>query len=498
MPIPGSGNVVAITVKTNNQTSSGLSAVEARFASFGKNIGKTLGGITAVLAGGIGGSGLLAMATPLAAAGVAVGAFGAVAIPVLTKVNDAQTKLTAAQLAYSKATTAAGRASALKAEQMATENLTGSQVKLMGVMQQIRGLWTQLGNRMSPLILAIAQMAEKLLRDLMPALNKLVPAGAKIIQAFLIPLDRLLSSRFFARFVDDMVRFGVAAANVVGPAVVQLLKVLMQLFMQLLPSGLVILKLLLPAFITLVQQLVPFIVLGAQLTAIVLKWLSANRLLIPALWALVAVLIATRVAALANPFTAIIGAVILLAFIIQRYRVQIINALVDIINFFFKLPGYIWKAISGLGSIMWNAGRNAVIGFWNGFVSMFSSFIRWLETNTIGRILRALGFLSPPKWAVDAGKQIVVGMQKGMTTGFGALPGLSTVAAPLAVRAGGQIAGAGGVMARGGGHNITINVAVSPGTHPRETGRAIAAALSPYLASGGQIGAGPRGKVKIG
>src|SRR5258708_21284563 len=140
-------NVVQITVTSKNSTKAGFGAAKADaeaaatgiaaiFDKMGRNVNKHLSGLGSGLgaSGGIlaAGSGLLAMAGPIGAAGLALGAFGAVAVPVLMKVEKAHQALTAAQLQYNKATTAAGRATALKADAAATAGLTSQQIGLMG------------------------------------------------------------------------------------------------------------------------------------------------------------------------------------------------------------------------------------------------------------------------------------------------------------------------------------------------------------------------------
>src|SRR5258708_34474414 len=119
-------NIVEVIIKVKDDASAALKNHQTAVTGLG-NVVKGFGGALA-------GSGLLSLGNPLAAAGVAMGAFAAVAIPTLTKVQAAQTALTTAQQAYAHATTNAQRVTALKAEQKATENLTGAEKAMMGPM----------------------------------------------------------------------------------------------------------------------------------------------------------------------------------------------------------------------------------------------------------------------------------------------------------------------------------------------------------------------------
>jgi len=294
-------NQIQITVTSKNKTGPGfaeaLKEADGFAAKMGvifdrigqqaqtrlKNIGKvgpTGGGIFA------GAAGLLAMAAPLGAAGVAMAAFGAVAIPVLTKVETAHKNLLAAQLQYNKATTASGRASALAAEQRATAGLTDAQKGLMGQIGGLQKSWNGLLNQMTPVIVTVAALAIKLGQTLMPIIQKLAPAGAKVVMDFLAPMTKLFNSPIGVQFFAAVAKFAVQAGALVGPQIIRLLGVLMVLFMQLMPAGMKILQALLPVIVTLVSDLTPVIVAVANLAAGLLTWLAANHLLIPAIAAL--------------------------------------------------------------------------------------------------------------------------------------------------------------------------------------------------------------------
>jgi hypothetical protein len=233
-----------------------------------------------------GGSGALALAGPLAGATLAMGAFGAVAIPTLTKVHAAQVKLTAAQQAYSLATTKAQRASALKAEQQATLGLTGAEKGLMQPLAQLSQMWGRLQTAVAPVLGYVVKFAVVILREAMPAIRTLALAGGKILTSFLASFDQLLASSTFRQFISVMVKFGTTASSVLAPQMTALLKVFMRLFIQTGPAGLQLLRALLPAIVALTNSLVPVITVLAKVLAVTVTWLAQRHLLIPFLGAL--------------------------------------------------------------------------------------------------------------------------------------------------------------------------------------------------------------------
>jgi hypothetical protein len=329
-------NTVEILVKSKNKTGEGFKAAEAEAEASGGRIASIFDKVTTsvnaklgTIGAGIGkaaglfagGSGLLAMAGPIGAAGIAMGAFGAIAVPVIDKLTKAHTALAAAQLQYSKATTAAGRASALKAETAATAGLTDAQKGLMG---QAAGLSQQFGklvNQLTPVVVMVAALAVKLGTALMPVIQKLAPVGAQVIAGFLGPLVKLLNSPVGVQFFAAVAKFGAQAAGLIGPQVIKLLGALMVLFMQLMPAGIKILAVLLPLIVLMVANLTPVIVAVANLVAGMLTWLQANHLLIPALGLLGAALLAMGLAMDANPIGLLItGLLLLTVALVQAWR----------------------------------------------------------------------------------------------------------------------------------------------------------------------------------
>lgn len=345
---------------------SGLSGALSR-------LGKVMGGAGGVAAGALG----LGLAGPLAAGTLALGAFGAVAIPILSKVTAAQAKLTAAQAQYAKATTASGRATALKAEAAATAGLTDSQKGLMGQVGQLKGMWDRLENSMTPVVVGVASMALKLGTALMPAMDKLVPAGAKVIDGFLTPLTALFASPFFGQFVTQMSALATQVAPILGQALTKLLVVFLQMFMQAGPAAVQVLGQLLPAIIDMASGLVPVVALVTKVAASVIGWLNANHLLIPALIAVgVAVALASGGLTLIIPAIAlVVGGIVHLWQTSQVFR-QIVTDVFAVVGyvvlswaelvlneFHIVVDGFLW-AVHGMlvGAQLFARGFDAVFG----------------------------------------------------------------------------------------------------------------------------------------
>jgi phage-related protein len=335
-------NIVSVTVRVTNGTSPGLSQATAAATKAGDEAGKgfsekfaaRLGtaGKNSAIGGGLfaGLSSALAMAAPLGAAGLAVGAFGAVAIPIFENLKKSTTANQAAQLAYNHAvekakqsydqavagaTTAKQKTAALATEQKAldaaqltldqhTTKLSGSQQGLADQVTKLQTAWKQTQAAMAPVVLTVAKLGVGLLQSLMPALQALATAGAAVLTPLINDFAALVKSPFFTEFTKVMSQAAKQIGPLLGKAVTDLIKVLMQLFIQLMPAGLQILKLLLPAFVQLTADLIPGIVAMANATAIAMKWLQVHRLLLPVL-----ALLTIAILALTSPIAAVVIAI---------------------------------------------------------------------------------------------------------------------------------------------------------------------------------------------
>lgn len=162
------------------------------------------------------------------------------------------------------------------------------------------------------------------------------------------------------------------------------------------------------------------------------------------------------------------------------------------------LPGRIVGAFNGVGDWLWSAGKNLVIGMWNGLVSMQA----WIKDKVLdffkgllGPIAKALGLGSPSRITAQYGKWLVEGMANGILGNLRMLAGASDAmgAAAFAGLGGGvtgpslastaNLVGAGGV---GLGSSVTIAPIVTvEGSliHERELGNTVQDALARAMTS---------------
>ena len=136
-----------------------------------------------------------------------------------------------------------------------------------------------------------------------------------------------------------------------------------------------------------------------------------------------------------------------------------------IVDWFASLPGRIQEAVGDLGSTLWQAGYDLVMGFWRGILSLKD----WLAdqiANFFGSLIpgwakKFLGIKSPSSVFAVIGRQSAEGYIAGFATGISgfklALPSLQSPA-----YVGGSVAGAATPIAGGYGP-VSVNISVSGG-----------------------------------
>lgn len=271
-------NVVEVIIRTkDDEARAGLKATEEEAKASGERSGKGFserfkGAMGNLGKGGLGFAGLssaLSMAAPLGAAGVAVGAFAAVAVPEMDKVQQAMSKTG-------------------KAGQQAWKQLTPSEQGLGTAMKSVSSAFHQVQASLAPVLASVAKMASRLLIDLMPALRIMATAGGKVIEGFLKPFDALVRSNTFEKFIKVMAQGAQQIAPLLGGVLTGLVKLLMTLFIQLMPAGVQILGVLLPTIVQLLISMTPVVTVVAQLIANFVAFLAKTHLLIPLLGVLAA------------------------------------------------------------------------------------------------------------------------------------------------------------------------------------------------------------------
>lgn len=91
----------------------------------------------------------------------------------------------------------------------------------------------------------------------------------------------------------------------------------------------------------------------------------------------------------------------------------------NIVGWWQRLPGEIGRWLSNLPATLSNAGRDAVMGLWNGFLSMgswlYNNIMGWVRSYVPGPVLEFLGIASPSKMFRDEiGKMIPKGLMLGI------------------------------------------------------------------------------------
>jgi hypothetical protein len=222
-------NVKTVADKVSGKTGTlgGLLNPVGIGAAAGVALGPSALGLTAGLAG---------IGAGFAAAAGDAGAFGAVAKGMFTDVTTAQAALTTATAAYNKATTDAGRASALKAEQAALAGLTPAEKQLATELNALSAAWKQLQKAEQPVVGAAIAPWLKTAIDGMGLLKPLISDGAQAIELLGNEADQALSSPFWQKFSSTFGQTGEEALQVFGTAAGQVADGLAHLFVAFAPD----------------------------------------------------------------------------------------------------------------------------------------------------------------------------------------------------------------------------------------------------------------------
>lgn len=106
-----------------------------------------------------------------------------------------------------------------------------------------------------------------------------------------------------------------------------------------------------------------------------------------------------------------------IADIIQRFfffGVDVINTVWD---FFSQLPGTILNAIGDLGSLLYDVGRNAIQGLWDGMKNMAGSVLSWAKDfagDVVEKITKPWELFSPSRVFRDIGVNVMKGLLMGL------------------------------------------------------------------------------------
>jgi hypothetical protein len=123
----------------------------------------------------------------------------------------------------------------------------------------------------------------------------------------------------------------------------------------------------------------------------------------------------------------------------DRIKSGTVNRVLGLVSYVRGMPGRIKSALGGLGSLLYNSGRNVVTGLWNGIKGMGGwlkgQLIGWAKSTIPGPIAKALGIGSPSKVLADeVGHWLPAGVAKGAEDNRGvidkAMAGLVTAPSP--------------------------------------------------------------------
>jgi phage-related protein len=103
-----------------------------------------------------------------------------------------------------------------------------------------------------------------------------------------------------------------------------------------------------------------------------------------------------------------------------QVRQAIVDRFNDAVNWLRGVPGMITGALGNLGGLLYNAGRDLVLGFWNGIVSLWNWLVGEVQNlfgGLAGWAKSILGIASPSKVFAAIGKELPAGLAIGMDVG---------------------------------------------------------------------------------
>jgi phage-related protein len=165
----------------------------------------------------------------------------------------------------------------------------------------------------------------------------------------------------------------------------------------------------------------------------------------------------------------------------------------DIGNWFRRLPGEIWGFIKDIPKLFEIIGKNAIIGIWNGIISLggwlWSQITGFVNSYIINPVKSLLGIFSPSRVFAEHGRFIVEGLALGITqNAHKATAAVTSLSRSVAGSFNPDLS-AGGLGGGGRGTTVylspTINVQGIVGD-AGATGRQIAQSLNTYLRQTGQ------------
>jgi hypothetical protein len=170
-----------------------------------------------------------------------IGAVGIIAMPLITKMIGDYQKLTLAQQQYKAATTGTQRAAALQAEAKATENLTGSEKGLFGMLQQVMGLYHRLQSEFAKPLASALTPWFSVAKSLIGLLPLIIGPALGSIKTLGQVVSSIVKSPEFHQFITMLGTFGAFALKQFGLAGIALAHAFVEIVIAFMPLARVIL-----------------------------------------------------------------------------------------------------------------------------------------------------------------------------------------------------------------------------------------------------------------
>lgn len=509
----------------------GLAAAEAAAgaAASGGFLASITGSIgpIAIAAGVVAGLGLgvQGLIPDLVAAGLGLGAFGALALPTFTAVTGAVSTLSTDTAAYKAAVGDLAKDQALAKIRADWAALDPAQRQAVRSVQDLQSAWSKMAQQFEPVVMPIFNQLLDIAKTLMPLLVPLANAAAGAIGQLLGQFDKFVKSQGFQDFIFQMSKLAGPAIETIGTGLGRIAIAAGRLLMAMAnPDALRILKGLLDGiaytltglaivFTTVTRAAISFyhevaVVFdgarheAAALAADFVHWFDVARHALASFANFNLTAWADRMLTDLGKFTvqgitdigkftvaAVTGLGKFTVFGITEVGRFTVTVLTDIGRFVVQgvaalgrfvagavqvlatLPGRILAIVANFGSLLVNAGRALIQGLINGITSMFGSL-----AGVVGSIA---GMIAKIKGPLDYDRQLLVphgqAIMAGLMAGIGSqLPALArqmgTVTGMVSgVPAGGLAyagagaagGGRGAVVAGGPVVNVTVNVAGS-------------------------------------
>lgn len=192
----------------DTQAKRALESVADKAESTATRMKLAFAGVGAVLATSlipamaVAGGGALALGASFAAAGIGAGAFGAVAVGVLSDVFEASKNLTEAQKELTLATTAEEREAALQKQKEAMAGLSGEQAKAVQSLQAFKTFWGDFTKQFETPVVQAFGTSLDILKGILEGLAPTITNVAGVINELLTKFNTDLQNGQFKQFFD--------------------------------------------------------------------------------------------------------------------------------------------------------------------------------------------------------------------------------------------------------------------------------------------------------